>query len=201
MKPLSMLSEDEWCLRADRLASEFSSGLMALTDDFTCRHRGNTAPDRRGTRGRSQHADRVRRRQRSRDLPLGGRRRAGDRCHAHASRLTWLLDRIGTDDEAVVLDRIPEGLPHRRGDPGPAGTSARCRREVGGADPDPIGGRRVCALAVEAVRAGRQWPPALVARLRLVAEILASALYRSRQEEALRYRSGRGRAVDRGTRD
>jgi transcriptional regulator with GAF, ATPase, and Fis domain len=37
------------------------------------------------------------------------------------------------------------------------------------------------------VRGERRWPPALVARLRLVAEILASAAYRSRQEEALRY--------------
>ena len=35
-----------------------------------------------------------------------------------------------------------------------------------------IAGQRVCALAVEAARAGRLWPAPLVARLRLLAEIL-----------------------------
>ena len=66
--------------------------------------------------------------------------------------------------------------------------------------PIAIGGQRAYALAVEAVRAERQWPPALVARLRLVAEVLAGAAHRSRQEEAL-LQPRRGRPFDHGPRD
>ena len=67
--------------------------------------------------------------------------------------------------------------------------------------PIAIGGQRAYALAVELVRAERRWPPALVARLRLVAEILASAALSQPSRGGAPLRSRRGRPLDRGTRD
>ena len=185
MKPLSMFSEDEWCLRADRLAGEFSSGLIALTDDFTSVIEGT---QRRIAE--ALEADRSTLIEFADDSVRATYHWAGDDVpaidvHVHASRLTWLLDRIGTDDEAVVLNRIPDELPPDAVTPGLLEHLRDAVVKSAVLIPILIGGRRVCALAVEAVRAGRQWPPPLVARLRLVAEILAGALHRSRQEEAL----------------
>jgi len=51
--------------------------------------------------------------------------------------------------------------------------------------PVVIAGERVCVLAFETVE-HRAWPPALVHRLRLFAEVLGSGLQRARQTRALR---------------
>src|SRR6185295_15915700 len=49
-----------------------------------------------------------------------------------------------------------------------------------------IAGQRVCALALQAARGDRIWPPPLITRLRFLGEILAGSLERSRRAEALR---------------
>jgi transcriptional regulator with GAF, ATPase, and Fis domain len=108
-------------------------------------------------------------------------------CDDHAQRLAWLLDRAAGDNGVVVLEQIPEGLPHQAATPAMLDHVRQTGLRSAVIIPIAIGGQRAYALAVELVRAERRWPPALVARLRLVAEILASAAYRSRQEEALRY--------------
>ena len=49
-----------------------------------------------------------------------------------------------------------------------------------------IGGRLMCAMAVGTFRHCRDWPEPLVARVRLIAEIIGAALHRRRHELALR---------------
>jgi transcriptional regulator with GAF, ATPase, and Fis domain len=51
--------------------------------------------------------------------------------------------------------------------------------------PITVGGRPVCALAIGAFRAPRQWPDPLVERVRLVGHVLANALHRQRVETEL----------------
>jgi transcriptional regulator with GAF, ATPase, and Fis domain len=48
------------------------------------------------------------------------------------------------------------------------------------------GGEAICALVIDGGRLPRRWAPTLVERLQLLAEILASALLRGRQEAELR---------------
>ncbi len=52
--------------------------------------------------------------------------------------------------------------------------------------PLAVGGSILGAVGWAALRAGREWPEALVQRMRLVGEVFASALARQRAEEALR---------------
>ena len=51
--------------------------------------------------------------------------------------------------------------------------------------PIAVGGQPVCALAVGAFRRAREWPDPVVDRLRLIGQVLASALHRQRTETAL----------------
>jgi transcriptional regulator with GAF, ATPase, and Fis domain len=51
--------------------------------------------------------------------------------------------------------------------------------------PVAVAGRRICGLTVGSFRAERAWPPQIVEHVRFVAEILAAALHRRRQERAL----------------
>ena len=187
MDTLRAVSDDERCLKADRLAAEFSSGLIGITDDMTAviertLHRIAEAldADRSMLIEFADDAVRATYHWASDDVPPVD-------AHAHASRLTWLLDRSGADGEAVVLNRIPDDLPRDAVTPGLLEHLRDAVVTSAVVIPILIAGQRVCALAVEAVRAGRRWPPPLVTRLRLLAEILAGALHRSRQDEALRH--------------
>jgi formate hydrogenlyase transcriptional activator len=49
-----------------------------------------------------------------------------------------------------------------------------------------VGGRVIGAVTFGALRAERQWPPEIVTRLRLIAEVFANALARRRTDEELR---------------
>ena len=49
-----------------------------------------------------------------------------------------------------------------------------------------VGGRVIGAVAFGALQAEREWPPEIVTRLRLIAEVFANALARKRTEEELR---------------
>ena len=51
--------------------------------------------------------------------------------------------------------------------------------------PIAVGGQSVCALAIGAFRQARDWPDPVVHRLRLIGQILASALHRQRTETVL----------------
>ena len=51
--------------------------------------------------------------------------------------------------------------------------------------PIAVGGQSVCALAIGAFRQARDWPDPVVDRLRLIGQILASALHRQRTETVL----------------
>jgi hypothetical protein len=91
-------------------------------------------------------------------------------CDDHAQRLAWLLDRAGGDNGVVVLEQIPDALPHQAATPAMLDHVRQTGMRSVVIIPIAIGGQRAFALAVELVHAERRWPPALVARLRLVAE-------------------------------
>src|SRR5436190_1723143 len=181
----TIMSDDELCLQTDGLAAEFSSGLIDLTDDITSVIEGMQqriaevlGADRSTLIEFVDDAVRATYQWARADVPPVD-------PHVHASRLTALLDRTGADEGTLVLEQIPDELPADAATPGLLEYLRDAVVKSAVLIPILIGGQRVCALAVEAARAGRRWPPPLVARLRLLAEILAGALYRARQREAL----------------
>ena len=187
MDTLTKVFDDEWCQQAGQLADELSSALIGLTDDITdaierAQYRVAEAldADRTTLIEFSDGSVRETYQWASDDVPPVD-------AHAHALRLTWLLDRSGSDNATVAVERIPGDLPLEATTPG----FLEYLREVAVRSvvliPIAIAGQRVCALVVEMVRTERNWSPALVARLRLLAEILTGALRRSRQEAALRH--------------
>ena len=84
----------------------------------------------------------------------------------------------------VRLERIPEDLPEH------AVEERGYARKLGMLSnltiPILVGQQPVCALATGAFRKPRRWPDRLVARVGLVGQILANALYRQRVETELR---------------
>jgi transcriptional regulator with GAF, ATPase, and Fis domain len=96
-------------------------------------------------------------------------------------RLTWLLERM-LRGETVILDG-PEALP----------PEASYEREYAArvpiksvlAVPVSVGGRWTCAISVGSFRRSRRWQPSTVSGLRFIAEILAAALHRRRQDQSL----------------
>ena len=66
--------------------------------------------------------------------------------------------------------------------------------------PVSIAGRVSCALVVESRGRRSGWTPPLIDRLRLIGEILGSALHRRRQERSLREMAHAARATDRTAR-
>jgi transcriptional regulator with GAF, ATPase, and Fis domain len=104
------------------------------------------------------------------------------RVDADPDGWTWLMGRL-RDGEPVAVSHIDD-LP----------MEARAEREYArrtGLDstlavPVSIGGRCVCALVVGSCQQFREWKSPERDRARLLAEIIGSALVRSRQEAALR---------------
>jgi transcriptional regulator with GAF, ATPase, and Fis domain len=97
---------------------------------------------------------------------------------AHAER--WLAERLARG-EAVAIAR-PEDAP-------PELDAARDRDALPCSIlgvPASLAEQVVCALVLESGRWSRRWPQPLIARLRLLAEILGAALQRVRDEHALR---------------
>src|SRR5258705_11151487 len=168
MDTLTAVSEDEYCQQADRLAGEFSSALTWVTDDDI-----TAAIEKMQHRiGEALEVDRSTLIEFSDGAVLETYHWASDDVppvdvHAHASRLTWLLDRAGTDGEALVLERLADELPDEAVTPGLLEHLRDAAMKSAVVIPIAIAGQRVCALAVEAVRTERRWPPSLVARLRL----------------------------------
>ena len=180
--------EEQWCQQADLLINELSAALITLPGDDV----GVALHAAQQQIGEAIAVDRSTLIEFSGETARAAQHWANDDvpqvdCDDHAQRLAWLLDRVGGDNGVVVLEQIPEALPHQAATPAMLDHLRQTGLRAAVIIPIAIGGQRAYALAVELVRAERRWPPALVARLRLVAEILASAAYRSRQEEALRY--------------
>jgi formate hydrogenlyase transcriptional activator len=98
---------------------------------------------------------------------------------AHA--VPWLVHQLSLNEPVIVAHA--EDLPF-------AATQDRAHSRTFGirsslAVPAAIAGRVVCALWLGCVRHTREWSTPVVERMRLVAEILATALQRSRNHSAL----------------
>ena len=95
---------------------------------------------------------------------------------------SWLIDRAGRG-ELVAIAR-PDELPSD------AIATREHAQSAGGcailAMPASAGTRVICALVIEAAPSLRRWPPALIERLQLVADILAGAVQRGRHERVLK---------------
>ena len=99
--------------------------------------------------------------------------------------LSWLWDRLPLENGPVVLNRIPGDLPSATLTPDVLDLLRRVPLQAAVILPVTVAGERACVFVLEA-HEPRTWPMPLVPRLRLLAEILAGALYRHRQEVALR---------------
>jgi formate hydrogenlyase transcriptional activator len=94
----------------------------------------------------------------------------------------WLVERLGRG-EVVAISR-PDDLPRE------ARGGSELARRTGGYTvlgvPASAAEQTVCALILESARMPRRWPRVLVERLRLLTEIVSTALQRGRHEQARR---------------
>jgi transcriptional regulator with GAF, ATPase, and Fis domain len=94
----------------------------------------------------------------------------------------WLKDRLARGE--VVATTLPEELPQD------AVQARELARRTGAcsilAVPAASGGEVVGGLVLHTCRSARRWAPALIERLRMLAEIFAAALHRRRQDMAMR---------------
>lgn len=99
-----------------------------------------------------------------------------------APPLPWYLGELQAG-RIVVLPSIPADLPAQ------AGAEAEYCRRIGlGSNlgiPLRVGGRVISAIAFTAFRHTRAWPKDLIVRLKIVGEVFAQALARSRREAKL----------------
>ena len=96
-------------------------------------------------------------------------------------QLPWVMERV-MFGETLVLPTIsalpPEAVKERE-------YALRAGLKSSVLVPIAVAGRRICALSAGSFRTEREWPPDVIDHLRFVAEILAAALHRRRQERAL----------------
>jgi transcriptional regulator with GAF, ATPase, and Fis domain len=85
--------------------------------------------------------------------------------------------------ETIVLNRLPDDVPAglRNGQAARSSAPKKSRLVL----PIAIGGHVTSALDVATVREFRTWTPPVIQRLRLIAEIIAAAIHRDRQDSAL----------------
>ncbi len=95
---------------------------------------------------------------------------------------TWLVGRL-RDGTPVAVSRLEDLPMEARAEREHARQTGLCSTF---AVPVSIGGRCICALVVESFQRFREWKAPVQDRARLLAEIIGSALLRSRQEGALR---------------
>ena len=101
--------------------------------------------------------------------------------HADLTQMPWVMQRILAGETLSVpsISALPPEAVREREYILNTGIKATLLIPVN------VAGRRTCALAVASFRSERAWPPMVIDRLRFVAEILAAALHRRRQERAL----------------
>jgi PAS domain S-box-containing protein len=102
---------------------------------------------------------------------------------------------ILTPDVPQVFERLCEGETVTVDDAGPEPPPAEPRPKSTLLIPVTVSERRVQGIAFQATPGGTGWPPGLVPRLRLVGEILVSAVTGKRAEDALRASEERYREV------
>ena len=96
--------------------------------------------------------------------------------------LHWYFGMLRTG-QLLVLPDLPTDLPPE------AGAEAEFCRQSGLRShlsiPLRVGGRVTCAIALDAFHRARAWPEDLIVRLKIVGEVFAQALARSRRESEL----------------
>jgi formate hydrogenlyase transcriptional activator len=187
MNSMTTASPDQWCSQMDRLVGGLSSELIGCSAD-------DLAPAMTGAMRRIVEAldlDRSTVLELSQDdgfqIACDGARQTPAVDHREEiGPVKWLVDCLEIDNEAVVLERIPDDLPPHSLTPDAIdylrGTPIRSAAII----PVSVAGQPVTLLGVGTLREYRSWPAPTIERLRLLAEILASALHRRRQELALR---------------
>jgi len=188
MEACAVVHDEEWCQQADRLVRALSSMLIQLSGndlvaaiEDTLRHIGETLDLSSSTLVEFSEKDHSI--ERAYHWPAPTISAADDH---DVPVLQRLIERLACDDGGIVLERIPDDLPI----------------EVQTADiierlqlmsvrsvvmiPTTIAGRRTTVWVIGAYRGLTVRSEALIERLRLLAQILASALYRRRQEHTLR---------------
>jgi transcriptional regulator with GAF, ATPase, and Fis domain len=99
------------------------------------------------------------------------------------AELPWYHERVVLG-ETLRFERFPDDLPaeaeHEKEMVQRTGLKSSLTIPI------VVGGRHVCVLATGAIREFRAWPDHIVDRVRLIGQILASALHRKRVESQLR---------------
>ena len=100
--------------------------------------------------------------------------------------LPWYRDRA-LRGETVVLNRLPYDLPEDAVSERAFLQRAPMKSHL--AVPVSVAGWKVCVLSATSVQQFHTWNPAVVSKLRLVAELLGSALHRRHQQHLLKVAS------------
>jgi transcriptional regulator with GAF, ATPase, and Fis domain len=99
-----------------------------------------------------------------------------------AERMDWLFNQV-RDGQTVVLGSLPDDLPAEAADVREYVARFGIRSHL--SIPLRVGGQIIGSIGFGAFRATRPWPEALVARLKVVGEVFAQALARSRAHAEL----------------
>ena len=193
METIAVRPDNEWASQTDRLIAGLTSTLVHLDADDV----GGIVEDALRRIGEEMDVDRCTLVEFSGgDAPADAafhwaRMPLGDhaRLDADVELLKALIDRARIDHDVFVLGRIPGGLPvdvlsaipEERLPQITLTSAVVIRVAVSG-----TAGTVTCALAAGVISGERSWSDRVVDRLRIVAEILAAALARRRQEQALR---------------
>jgi PAS domain S-box-containing protein len=110
----------------------------------------------------------------------------------------WIMDQL-RQGVTVKWSRIPDDMPEEAAKE--KEYAARLGVKSGLNIPVLMGGSVICAITFTSIVSYRDWPDAMVARLRLVGEIFAAALERKRAETALHAREEEFRAIVENTPD
>ncbi|MFY9894808.1 MAG: PAS domain S-box protein [Xanthobacteraceae bacterium] len=103
----------------------------------------------------------------------------------------WYLNRLRT--EKIVRVRSIDDLPRGASEEAEYFRQSGIRSSVG--IPLQVGGRIVGFINFSAFRSTREWPDDLIARLKIVGEVIAQALVRKRSEAALQASEERWRSM------
>ena len=103
----------------------------------------------------------------------------------------WYLSRLRT--EKIVRVRSIDDLPRGASEEAEYFRQSGIRSSVG--IPLHVGGRIVGFINFSAFRSTREWPDDLIARLKIVGEVIAQALVRKRSEAALQASEERWRSI------
>jgi len=98
-------------------------------------------------------------------------------------RLSWYGDRLLAGD-VIVLNCLPDDLPLDARRDWSTGDPPRVKSHL--LMPARVAAQQVCALSLDSIDRFLRWTPAIIERVRFIADILAAAVHRHRQEQSLR---------------